>query len=65
MPWLEQEPRSTETRLALLERMAADLSNLVSDHEKRIRMSERVLFYGMGVVGVGSFALNVWTHLQK
>jgi hypothetical protein len=53
-----------ETRVALLERLAEDLGKLVSDHEKRIRSNERMLFYGMGVIGVGGFLVNVWARLK-
>jgi hypothetical protein len=59
------EPVLLETRVALLERMAEDLGSIVKDHEKRLRWSERVLFYGMGVLGVGGFALNMWSRFQK
>jgi hypothetical protein len=59
------EPVLIETRVALLERMAEDLGSIVKDHEKRIRWSERVLFYGMGVLGVGGFVLNMWSRFQK
>lgn len=61
----ELREEKIQTRVALLERLAEDLGNLVSDHEKRLRANERVLFYGMGVVGVGGFLLNIWTHLAK
>lgn len=53
-----------ETRIALLERTAIDMGEIVQDHEKRIRSSERVLMYGLGVVGLGSFLLDAYVHLR-
>jgi hypothetical protein len=58
--WPEKD---LDTRVALLERMADDLGSIVKDHEKRLRWNERVLFYGMGVIGVSGFVLNVWARL--
>jgi hypothetical protein len=57
-------PGQLETRMALLEEVAENLGRLVSDHEKRLRWNERVLFYGMGVVGLGGFVLNLYSHFR-
>lgn len=59
------ESRSVNTRIELLEHIAADLKTLVMDHEGRLRWIERVVLYGMGAVGVGSFAMNIFDHLSK
>lgn len=53
-----------ETRIALLERTAIDMGEIVRDHEKRIRSSERLLMYGLGVVGLGSFVIDAYIHLR-
>lgn len=60
-----ESPVNTWTRLALLERTATDLGEIVKDHEKRIRWTERVALYGIGAVGLGGFILNVYDHLKR
>ena len=57
-----------DVRVALLERIAEDLSSLTKDHESRLRWIEKIAYYGLGMMGVGSigtFALSVFDHVSK
>ena len=61
---VQQQEKTLETRVSLLERIADDMAKLATDHEKRLRWIERVVLYAMGTVGIGGFLLNVFDHLK-
>lgn len=46
-------------RIVKLETLAGTLAGIVSDHEKRIRLLERVVGYGSGALGMGFYLLKV------
>ena len=52
-------------RVATLEQVAKDLAELVKDHEGRIRRAERILYYGMGVLGTLGFLLHALEKFMK
>lgn len=52
---------SLEARVLVMERLLEDMGKVVKDHESRVRWIERVVMYGIGAAGLGSFVLD---HLK-
>jgi len=48
----------TSEEFALLKQLAENTAKIVEDHESRIRVLERWLYMGLGVVGIASFVLH-------